>query len=655
MKWLKSILFASFFFNPIVLLILFKSYWVSLLIPVLIAIVGYYILKQSSLRLLVWSFNIFALVGISLNAEVIFRHLYTRLNIPNIYEVRGSYYFNKPGLNQTFDDEEFHSLYRTNEQGYRIDATSNPTDTIKQCDWLFVGDSFTQGAQVNYDEMFSTLIYREFPNKTLVNAGMSGAGIYESLNYFRDEGKKLKPKRVILQIGAFNDFYNIRERRAGWQEYLLQYSDLYRYIQYNLLDNPTLPLGRWTEPFFDNDEENSKFNIFYKKSSAEKDLDRKAFAEVLTQFKRETDKIGAELVVLLIPSKEQTSDEYLNEVKSKFNISDNQLDMLAPNKLTSEVCSKIGVTLIDLSKTFKNSDKFPFFDHDEHLNVEGHKLIATEFAKKFSPERNAYLVHSNGNDNERYPTFFDDDNSLLFQVQDNDNSYIKASNLNRTREDVLWSSHTGLIHPMISTNGEWMVFTQGDQDRGETDVIIYNRMLNKDKRVNALGFRGAIPMLSHDASKLVYPKWKDNEHPVIAVYDVNLDREILTIGDKETEYWRPIFSQDDTSIYYLRMGQDNRFAIREFNLITHKDTEILKMPFNIWDITISPNGRQMAFAGNKDGNWDLFLMDLSTRKVRQLTRSIGNEWDPCFRTDNELWFAGEFGINNGIYSITIAN
>lgn len=291
MTWLKPILFAFVFFNPIVLLILFESYWIAILLPLLIVVGSYYLSKLSCLRLTVWAFNIFAIIGLGLNAELVFRSLYQDKNVPNIYEVRGNYYFNKPLLNQKFEDEEFNSRYLTNLQGYRMDESSNPNDTIKSCDWLFVGDSFTQGAQVNYDEMFTSLIYHDFPDKTIVNAGMSGAGLYESMNYLKDEGKKLKPKRIFLQIGAFNDFYNIKERHAGWSEYLMEYSDLYRYLQYNIMDNPALPLGRWTEPFFDNPEENAKYNIFYKQSSEEKENDEKAFAEVLSKFKQEADKL----------------------------------------------------------------------------------------------------------------------------------------------------------------------------------------------------------------------------------------------------------------------------------------------------------------------------------------------------------------------------
>lgn len=653
MKRLKQILFAFIFFNPIVLLILFKSYWVSLLVPFVIVIGGYYVCKIKNLRWVVWLFNIFAIIGISLNAELVFRSLYADNGVPNIYEVRGKYYFNKPYLSQKFDDEEFNSRYLTNCQGYRIDLMANACDSITKCDWLFLGDSFTQGAQVNYDELFSSLLYRDFPDKVIVNAGMSGAGLYESLNYLKDEGVNIHPKRIILQIGAFNDFYDIREREAGWSEYLMEHSELYRYIQYNLIDNPVLPLGRWTEPFFDNKEENSKYNIFFKESSLVKEADKRAFTEVLSQFKQEADKISAELVVMLIPSKEQTSDEMLTEVCNRFDIKPTELDMTMTNKLAMETCNSLGIRFIDLYDSFRHSEKFPFFMRDEHLNPDGHKLIASELKSAFGNEKRKYEVFSLSNKNERYPTFFDDGMSVLFQSQEEDTYFIKSSNLIHSREEIVWTSPKELIHPAISKDGKLLVFTQGDQDRGETDVILYYSDTGADLRVNPIGYRGAMPTFSNDSRFIVYPKWKDNENSVICVYDIERKKEILSIGDKKTECWRPIFSPDDSVIYYIRMESDGLFGIRRYDIASKEDKQVLKTSYNIWDIAISPNGENMVFAGHKDGNWDLFLLDITSNKVSQLTKTIGDEWDPVFYNDNEIWFAGEFGINNGIYYLRL--
>lgn len=45
-----------------------------------------------------------------------------------------------------------------------------------------------------------------------------------------------------------------------------------------------------------------------------------------------------------------------------------------------------------------------------------------------------------------------------------------------------------------------------------------------------------------------------------------------------------------------------------------------------------------------------FCYEFETKEVRQLTHSIGNEWDPNFgATDEDLWYAGTFGFNDGIF------
>lgn len=101
------------------------------------------------------------------------------------------------------------------------------------------------------------------------------------------------------------------------------------------------------------------------------------------------------------------------------------------------------------------------------------------------------------------------------------------------------------------------------------------------------------------------------------------------------------------------MESDGLFGVHAYNIENGTDNQILKQSFNIWDIAISPNGEKIAFAGNKDGNWDLFIYELPSGNIRQLTHTLGNEWDPVFYSDTELWFAGEFGFNNGIYHIEL--
>lgn len=408
----NSIILALLLLNPLLILMLSKNWVITLTVIILLIIVAYLISKSKSLRLKVWAFNLCALSSIALHSELLFREFYDKKNIPNLYELHGKYYFNKPYLNQEFHTNEYVSQYQTNCQGYRQDVLSNADDTIKCCDWLFIGDSFTQGAQVNYDELYTSILFSSFPNKIIINGGISGAGLYDELNFFKDKGKQLSPKLVFLQIGVFNDFFNIKENNATYQDYLMEKSDLYRYVAYNIFSTDSLPLGRWTEPFFPTKQENTDYNILYKAESEIKRNDKVAFVKCLQNWKQEVEKIGAKLILILIPSKEQVSPLLLKQVTDRYNILDSELDLSAPNRLFASTASTLGLKSIDLTQDFQKSLKFPFFTHDEHLNIVGHKIIAERLTKELSEYQDSTIYISKGNNHERYPMFYKQDSTL---------------------------------------------------------------------------------------------------------------------------------------------------------------------------------------------------------------------------------------------------
>ena len=641
--------------NPITLSILLHSVGWGVAICLLVWITGIAVAQIKSLRIKVWAFNIAAILSICYHAELLFRVFGADSDIPNLYELHNKFYFNKPYLDQKFETDEYSSLYRTNCQGFRIDEQTNADDSIKQCDWLFIGDSFTQGAQVDYEYLFTSLIYKSFPDKTIVNAGISGAGLYEELNFYKEIGQKLHPKKVFLQIGVFNDFKDIKEHRASLQDYIAEKSSLYRYLSYQLSPQDETPLGRWMEPFFLNRQDNIDSNILYKPTSNKKEKDKENFAICISEFKRLVEANGAELVLILIPSKEQISPQILKETLEICKLKESDIDLQAANRLCAEVAQKEGLTLIDMYDDFKASS-LPFFLVDEHLNVLGHELIASKLVAEYEDITNAYDYLSLGNYGDRYPTLLSDSVSLLYQSHQNRNYFICRRQINSNSTESLLKNFKELIHPSFSPSQDALLFTVGNQDKLQTEVVLLDVTNGKQEILNDAGCSASIPMFSHEGNLIAFPQWgQGNPKPYIKLYDVIGQKELTRFGDG-MECWRPIFSKGDSIVYYIsKTTEKSKFAIKAYSLMDGDITLILKMPYDIWDIALSPSGKYIAYAGNKNGNWDLFLFNIETQQVTQLTKTIGNEWDPSFgHSDDELFFAGEFGINNGIYRLKIA-
>ncbi len=243
----------------------------------------------------------------------------------------------------------------------------------------------------------------------------------------------------------------------------------------------------------------------------------------------------------------------------------------------------------------------------------------------------------------------------MYQSQDRDHYLICNKFVGEETPKIIWTGVKELIHPSISSNHEYLVFTEGNQELHQTDVVLYSFANRECVVLNPAGSGAAIPMFNQEGTQIVYATWTSpKSSPYIAIADISTSKEIDSFTDGY-ECWRPVFSKDGQNIYYIcRETKNSNFVIKFYSLLNKSKTTLLKTDYEIWDISISPSGQYIAYAGKKDGNWDLFLYRFSDQKVLQLTKTMGNEWDPSFGlSDNDLWFAGEFGVNNGIYHIKI--
>ena len=601
--------------------------------------------------LAVLAFNVVVLVSAAAHAELVLLVLLPDRVVPNLYAVRDGYYNNQPLLALRFRTAEYSAEYHTNVQGFRIAERQNPRDTLDTADWLVVGDSFTQGAQVDFEEMFSTLLYRRFPDKIVVNAGISGLGLGQEFNYFMAEGRRLKPAMVVLVLSSFNDFMNVEAPRAGPVEYLMAASALARLLLTPGTDGEDLPLRRWTEPFQSSHEANVDFNVFYKETSVRKKRDLDAFEERLTAFAAAVRSGGGRLVVALLPTREQVQPRSLEEVVGALNISRSDLDLQRPNRIAKDVTSKLGVGLLDLLPAFSEAGDGLFFEQDVHLTSRGHQIVARALGEylELLEGRSLAMLRGDGFGAERYPSFSRDGNQVVFQSVRDGASDLRIADAQLKNARWLTATGTDEAHPTLSRDNSSLVFTLGIAETLRTDVVLMNLKTSKSVELTpGDSLFGAIPTFSRTGRQLAFAEWSVDSsvqafsQPQIAVLELASGTKTL-LTSSQLESWRPVFSHTDTELAFIQRI-DGQFDILLYDLTKGSQTNLTNTPYDEWDPQYTPDGQSVVYAANPDGNWDLFSMELSTRQVRRLTTTRGDEWDPTFSPDGRrLLYGGRFG------------
>jgi len=418
-----------------------------------------------------------------------------------------------------------------------------------------------------------------------------------------------------------------------------------------------LPLGRWSEPFYPSDEENRLYNVFFTPTSPEKEADIQRLNHYLALFQNAVKANGAELIVILIPTKEQVRFRYLEEVVNEFQIPIEQLDMLRPNMLMREWADSIGFELVDLLDEFSIDEQKVFYEYDEHLNEHGHWLTASVLKTFLGQKDQTPTLLSTGFHGDRYPVISSENQGhILFQSFRDGNMELFIADSTMNNQQRLTRNNVDESHPCFSSN-QTIAFTEGDPATLQTEVVRMNLDGSNRQRITSEENQfGAIPSISPDGKNVAFASWTydpktDNyTTPCIAIANLNTGvKNYISKGAKE--HWRPVWSPDGKHLAYIRKDERS-FELYMIDLETQVETKLTNTPYDEWDPQFSNDGKRIVYAAHKEENWDLFVLDLETNGSYQLTNSIGDEWDPSFcNGDAAIIYAGEFGYFNGIYKI----
>jgi len=324
--------------------------------------------------------------------------------------------------------ENLDSIYKDRYRKYRITTNSkglrSPETSYSKPDGVYrivvLGDSFTFGHGVNDHETFSRCLDRRLNSGKrkyeVINAGVSGYGSWEQLEWLKTEGYKYNPDLIITAFCENNDFLDNyiaviaeghgkfrREVKGGllvevkfesrrkkknnekddlrsslnpvWR-FIVIHSHLrelilkrlfFAQVRYGIKARDSyLP-----EDFF-------WINVLKKKYSTAEEKSVYVTENLLLKTSEFVSSIDAQYLVILIPSIESVDERAFSVTLKELKLNKDDYDMKKVDGTLEPFCLSKGIPLIKLCEHLNSSMYFPL---NRHLNKSGNERVAMVLAE----------------------------------------------------------------------------------------------------------------------------------------------------------------------------------------------------------------------------------------------------------------------------------
>ncbi len=251
-------------------------------------------------------------------------------------------------------------------------------------------------------------------------------------------------------------------------------------------------------------------------------------------------------------------------------------------------------------------------------------LIA--FSSNRDGDFDIYLMEKDGSNivrvtdnthNDYWPSWLGD-SLIIFDSNMNGNEEIysirvNGTGLNRLTFDT--AAYDGVAN--VSKNG-WIAFDSNRQPDRLADVWIMNIDGSDQKALTAQKESNGHPSLSPEGDRLLF-KIKISEQ-VQQIFELHLATgTIEQITHTPVVSYHPSYSPDGKNIVFAS-NEDGDFEIYTFNRATSKLEKQTDNDQNEPRPTFSPDRQAILYGSRAGGTWEIWIKDLRTGESRQLTR-----------------------------------
>jgi dipeptidyl aminopeptidase/acylaminoacyl peptidase len=118
----------------------------------------------------------------------------------------------------------------------------------------------------------------------------------------------------------------------------------------------------------------------------------------------------------------------------------------------------------------------------------------------------------------------------------------------------------------------------------------------------------------------------------------------------QIENWQPTMSPDSTTIAYASPGEKG-FELFMKDLETGQVTQLTQNEVDDWAPSWSPEADKIVFSSDREDNVDLYIIDLSTLAMTRITAHEGEDINPYWTANNKILFNSNRADKWGMYMI----